>query len=179
MQFKNPEILYALFLLIIPILIHLFQLRRFRKTEFTNVKFLKEVTLQTRKSSQLKKWLILFSRLLALTALILAFAQPYIPAKTNFQEKELVIYLDNSFSMQAKGAHGELLKTAVQQLVENSDIPENVNWFTNNQTFRDNSVNDFKNQLIQLDYSSNQLTYEEVLLKAGSLFLSKKTPKKP
>lgn len=178
MQFKNPEILYALFLLIIPILIHLFQLRRFRKTEFTNVKFLKEVTLQTRKSSQLKKWLILFSRLLALTALILAFAQPYIPAKTNFQEKELVIYLDNSFSMQAKGAHGELLKTAVQQLVENSDIPEKVNWFTNNQTFRDNSVNDFKNQLIQLDYSSNQLTYEEVLLKAGSLFSIQKDTQK-
>nr|MBA3986579.1 BatA domain-containing protein [Flavobacteriales bacterium] len=65
MQFKHPELLYALFFLIIPILVHLFHLRKFQKTPFTNVKFLKKVTLHTRKSSQLKKWLVLTSRLLA------------------------------------------------------------------------------------------------------------------
>ena len=76
MQFKHPEILYALFLLLIPIIVHLFQLRRFEKVPFTNVKFLKQVELQTRKSSKLKKFLILCSRLLALTGLVFAFAQP-------------------------------------------------------------------------------------------------------
>ncbi|MFN3968968.1 BatA domain-containing protein, partial [Flavobacterium sp.] len=43
MQFKHPEILYFLFLLVIPILVHLFQLRRFKKEYFTNVQFLKEL----------------------------------------------------------------------------------------------------------------------------------------
>ena len=43
MQFKHPEILYSLLLLIIPILIHLFQLQRFVKVPFTNVKFLKNI----------------------------------------------------------------------------------------------------------------------------------------
>ncbi len=43
MQFKNPEILYFLFLLLIPILIHLFHLQKFKKVAFTNVKFLKEI----------------------------------------------------------------------------------------------------------------------------------------
>ena len=52
MQFKHPELLYALLLLVIPIIVHLFQLRRFQKEAFTNVKFLKEIILQTRKSSQ-------------------------------------------------------------------------------------------------------------------------------
>jgi hypothetical protein len=47
MQFKHPELLYALFFLIIPILVHLFHLRKFQKTPFTNVKFLKKVTLHT------------------------------------------------------------------------------------------------------------------------------------
>lgn len=61
MQFKNPEILYALFLLLIPIIIHLFQFRKFQKEAFTNVAFLKEVSIQTRKSSQLKKWLALLA----------------------------------------------------------------------------------------------------------------------
>ncbi|NNK28782.1 MAG: hypothetical protein HKP06_11155, partial [Flavobacteriaceae bacterium] len=37
MQFKHPELLYALLLLLIPIIIHLFQLRRFKETPFTNV----------------------------------------------------------------------------------------------------------------------------------------------
>ena len=59
MQFKHPEILYALILLIIPIIIHLFQLQKFKKVAFTNVEFLKRIELQTRKSSKLKKWLIL------------------------------------------------------------------------------------------------------------------------
>ena len=76
MQFKHPELLYALLLLLIPIIVHLFQLRRFQKVDFTNVAFLKSVTIQTRKSSQLKKWLTLVTRLLLLAAVILAFAQP-------------------------------------------------------------------------------------------------------
>ena len=68
MQFKHPEILYFLFLLVIPILVHLFQLRRFKKEYFTNVKLLKELQIQTRKSSKIKKWLLLATRLLLLAA---------------------------------------------------------------------------------------------------------------
>ncbi|HSJ12255.1 MAG TPA: BatA domain-containing protein, partial [Gillisia sp.] len=66
MQFIHPEVLFALFLLIIPVIVHLFQLRKFRKESFTNVKFLKKLSRQTRKSSQLKKWLVLATRLLLL-----------------------------------------------------------------------------------------------------------------
>jgi hypothetical protein len=124
MQFKHPELLYALFFLIIPILIHLFQLRRFQKVEFTNVKFLKSVKLQTRKSSQLKKWLTLLTRMLLLACIIIAFAQPFIPNTEDFNDaQETVIYLDNSFSMQAKGSNGSLLNGAIQDII--NTIPEN------------------------------------------------------
>lgn len=109
MQFKHPELLYALFLLVIPIIVHLFQLRKFKKVPFTNVAFLKAATLKTRKSAQIKKWLILCTRMLVLAALVFAFAQPF-TSKTDVlnTKKETVIYLDNSFSMQAKGNNGEL-----------------------------------------------------------------------
>ena len=70
MQFKHPEILYALLLLVIPIIVHLFQLRRFQKVPFTNVAFLKEITLQTRKSSTIKKWMTLITRLFLFTIAI-------------------------------------------------------------------------------------------------------------
>ena len=107
MHFKNPEILYFLFLLVIPILIHLFQLRKFKTEYFTNVRFLKELSIQTRKSAKLKKYLLLASRLLLLTFLIFAFAQPFFKSKNSKTDaKELYIVLDNSFSMQASGKNG-------------------------------------------------------------------------
>ena len=104
MQFKHPQILYALFLLLIPIIVHLFQLRKFQKESFTNVAFLKKVTLQTRKSSQIKKWVTLLTRMLLLACVIVAFAQPFTSKNNTFNTTpETVIYLDNSFSMEAKG----------------------------------------------------------------------------
>ncbi|WP_298533521.1 BatA domain-containing protein [uncultured Algibacter sp.] len=171
MQFKHPELLYALFLLLIPIIVHLFQLRKFQKVDFTNVAFLKEATLQTRKSSRIKKWLILCTRLLLLAALILAFAQPFISKTETFNvPKETVVYLDNSFSMQAKGNQGELLKRAIQDIVSN--IPENENFtiFTNNLVYKNTTIGAIKNELLKIDYTSNTLTNAAALIKSKTLF---------
>ncbi|MFT5215247.1 MAG: hypothetical protein ACI83H_000355 [Glaciecola sp.] len=171
MQFKNPEFLYALLLLLIPIIVHLFQLRRFQKVDFTNVAFLKSVTIQTRKSSQLKKWLTLLTRLLLLTAVIIAFAQPYFSKDDSFKlDSETVIYLDNSFSMQAKGNQGELLKRAVQDMLESNYNDEKVTIFTNNSTLKNSSSKIIQNDLLQLAYSSNQLDYNAAILKGKALF---------
>ncbi|WP_397362642.1 BatA and WFA domain-containing protein [Olleya sp. R77988] len=171
MQFKNPELLYALFLLLIPIIVHLFQLRKFQKEYFTNVDFLKKVQLQTRKSSKIKKWLTLLTRLLLLAAIIIAFAQPYTSKTDAFNaQKETVIYLDNSFSMQAKGDKGELLKRAIQDLIESIPETEKLSLITNTESYRNTTINAIKNELLQLNYSSNQLSYNAALLKAKKAF---------
>ncbi len=171
MQFKNPEILYALFLLLIPIFIHLFQLRRFKKIPFTNVDFLKKVSIQTRKSSRLKKWLTLLLRLLALASIIIAFAQPFLAANNVISKnQEVVIYLDNSFSMQAKGKNGVILKQLLQQLYDAPITTQNISWFTNTQTKRNTSLQDFKSQLLNTDFTYKQLPLKQVYLKAKQLF---------
>jgi hypothetical protein len=171
MQFKHPEILYALLLLIIPIIIHLFQLRKFQKVAFTNVQFLKELTIQTRKSSQLKKWLTLLTRMLLLACVIIAFAQPYISNSESFNTKsETIIYLDNSFSMQAQGNNGTLLNSAIQDIIENIDENETVSIFTNDANFYKSNIKAIKNDLIQLKHSPNQLGYDAVLLKGKNAF---------
>lgn len=171
MQFKHPELLYALFLLLIPIFIHLFQLRRFQKIDFTNVAFLKKVTIQTRKSSQLKKWLTLLTRLFALACIILAFAQPFTASKSALNtQKETVIYVDNSFSMQAKGPQGPLLQRALQDLYTKASGNEQLSWFTNDTDRKNTSVQDFKNEILSVDYSQKQLSPAEVLLKANQMF---------
>ncbi len=170
MQFKHPEFLYALFALIIPILIHLFQLRRFKKVAFTNVQFLKAVTIQTRKSSQIKKWFVLLARLLALAVLIIAFAQPFFAAEEIVGKKsETAIYLDNSFSMQARGSNGPLLQRAVQELLSSLPEEESISIFTNTQTFKNVTKKDIQNDLLQLEFTSNQLPYASAYLKAKQL----------
>ena len=171
MQFKHPEILYFLFLLLIPIIIHLFQLRRFEKVPFTNVQFLKNVIIQTRKSSQLKKWLTLITRLLLFTAIIFSFAQPYFSESEGLNIKtETVVYLDNSFSMQAKGSKGELLKRSVQDILNTLDDSDEITLFTNDNTFRNATRKTLSNELLQLNYSPNQLDYDAVILKGEKLF---------
>ena len=171
MQFKHPELLYALFLLVIPILIHLFQLRRFQKVQFTNVKFLKSIKLQTRKSSQLKKWLTLLSRLLLLTSVIIAFAQPFIPNTEDFNEaQETIIYLDNSFRMQSKGTNGTLLNEAIQDIINTLPEDESFSLFTNDYTFKNTTVKAIKNDLIQLSHSPAQLNDEAAYLQGMQMF---------
>ena len=178
MQFKHPEILYALLLLLIPILVHLFQLRRFKKTPFTNVHFLKEAVLQTRKSSQIKKWLTLLCRLLVFTFLILAFAQPFTTRQNSTQQaKETVVYIDNSFSMQTKGNRGELLQRVKQDLFENNQLPNTFTWFTNNDKQLQTDVEQFRNEVLTIPYTASQYTPQEVMLQAEQLFTEEYTNK--
>ena len=167
MQFKHPEILYALCLLIIPIIIHLFQLRRFQKEAFTNVAFLKQVVIQTRKSSQLKKWLTLLTRMVLLACVIIAFAQPFTSKSTTFSTTpETVIYLDNSFSLQAKGEQGELLKRAVQDMIDEINPDDKISILTNDAVFKNTTIKTIQNDLLQLEYASNQMPYDAALLKS-------------
>lgn len=119
-----PEYLWGLFALSIPIIIHLFNFRKFQKVYFSNIELLKEVKLETKSKSRLKHLIILLLRMLAITALIFAFAQPFIPInkEENFGENVVSIYVDNSHSMDSKGVNGfrlELAKEQAEAIVSN------------------------------------------------------------
>lgn len=118
MKFLYPEFLWALLAIAIPIIIHLFSFRRFKKVRFSNVRMIEEVKEETQSRRNLKHLLILLSRIFAIAALVLAFCQPYIPAE-NVQnvagQKAVSVYVDNSFSMDAEGEEGNLLELAKQQ----------------------------------------------------------------
>ena len=169
MQLKHPEILYFLLLLIVPILVHLFQLRRFKKEYFTNVQFLKELSIQTRKSSKLKKWLLLATRLLVLACLILAFCQPFFNAKDNKNAtNEMYIILDNSFSMQAKGQKGALLKRAVEDLLAHTPNDQNFSLITNSETFWNTDIKTIQTDLQNLPYSGDAFELDHLMAKINA-----------
>ena len=115
MSFVYPSFLLALLALAIPIIIHLFSFRRYKKVYFTNVKFLKEVKEQKANRTRLKHLLVLLSRLLILAFLVLAFAQPYIKKDETAMvkgDKGVSIYIDNSQSMAATSNDVSLLEKA-------------------------------------------------------------------
>ena len=120
MQFLHPTFLYALLALAIPIIIHLFYFRRFKKVYFTNVRFLKEVKEETSARRKLRNLLVLLMRLLAIAFLVLAFAQPFIPRDTAVKkgEKSVSIFIDNSFSMSSLSEDVPLLEKARQRARE-------------------------------------------------------------
>jgi len=161
MHFKYPAIFYFLFILIVPILIHLFNLKKFKKIEFTNVQFLKKISIETRKSSQVKKLLILATRLLCFTALIFTFSQPYLGNKKIEDNRHYYIYLDNSESLNTNGNNGNLLKTATHDIIENSPENERYSLLTNDDLRINISKKELKKDLRNIQISNNITSFED------------------
>ncbi|WP_430906908.1 BatA domain-containing protein [Maribacter sp. 2-571] len=170
MQFQYPGLLWGLLLLLVPIIVHLFQLQRFRKIPFTNVKFLKKVVSESRRSRTLKKWLLLLTRLALLAALVIAFAKPFYAEKRALKPKDTVIYLDDSFSMQAKKEGNTLMREAVQSLI--AAVPKELRFtlFTNSTVYRNVTISDIQNRLLEETFSSKQLNFTEVYARANNFF---------
>ena len=125
MTFVHPLFLWALAVVAVPIIIHLFNFRKYKKVYFTNVKFLRELQQESKSKSRLKELLILAARCLSLAALVLAFCQPFSPNKNNAIKQAgataLSLYVDNSFSMQMVEKQGplfEIAKTRAKEVVK-------------------------------------------------------------
>lgn len=115
MQFLYPYFLFALFAVAVPVIIHLFNFRKYKTVYFSNVQFLKNVRQETKSKSQLKHILVLLCRILAIASLVFAFAQPYQPVADNIKntvKEQVSVYIDNSFSMDAETSTGKMLEIA-------------------------------------------------------------------
>lgn len=138
MEFLYPNVLYGLFAVAIPVIVHLFNFRRYQKIYFSNVAVLKNIQKKTRKQSQLKHLIILLLRILAIIAIVIAFAGPIVPnaQESNNHEgrKQISIFIDNSYSMTHLGESGSLLneaKNMAQGILESYDNADQFHLITN------------------------------------------------
>ncbi len=118
MYFINSLFLYALFAIALPIIVHLFNFRRFKILYFSDTRFLQNLKQRTQRQSQLKKLIILSLRIITIAAIVFAFARPYIPLeKTNLPTGiyHIILYVDNSFSMEGLSKRGTLLDEAKEK----------------------------------------------------------------
>ncbi|MCO5231835.1 MAG: BatA domain-containing protein [Chitinophagales bacterium] len=114
MSFASPWILWSLFAIAIPIVIHLFYFRRYKKVYFSDIRLLKEAIVEQKKSGRLRNLLILLTKILTILFLVLAFALPYF-GNDNHHDKaseSILIYIDNSFSMSQLNNNTQLLNEA-------------------------------------------------------------------
>jgi len=147
MHFLFPTFLIASLAIAIPILIHLFNFRRYKKVFFSNVAFLRSIQQASNSRRKINRWLVLAARCLAVLALVFAFAQPYFETNGKVQQgtNYSVIYLDNSFSMGNKASDGNLLeqgKETARQIVNGFGPDDKFQVITNdNEGFRQSWMN--------------------------------------
>ena len=121
MIFAEPLFLWGLLAIALPIVVHLFNFRRYKKVYFSNVERLIEVKSEKRKVKQLRRWLVLLMRCLAIVFLVFAFARPMLPGKgqkVRSGATVVSVFVDNSFSMENSSTEGSQLETAKQKARE-------------------------------------------------------------
>ncbi|NOX17981.1 MAG: hypothetical protein GXO87_06845 [Chlorobi bacterium] len=117
MTFLNPSILFGLLAASIPVLIHLLNLRKLKKVEFSTLAFLKEIQKTKIRKLKLKQWILLALRVLIILLLVSAFARPTVDAVSigglsSTAKTTAVFILDNSYSMSYVGDEGSFFNKA-------------------------------------------------------------------
>lgn len=150
MSFLNTGALWGLFLIIIPIVIHLFDFRRVKRLYFSNVSFLTNVKSQSNSKNVLRKLLILFMRILAIVFLVFAFSQPYLVSNNQLEgAQNEVFYLDNSFSMgRTSLGYNDLISDGINLMNQlSSNYPDNYSIGLVTNEFEKNNRTLYKREL--------------------------------
>ena len=170
MNFLYPQFLLGLLALSIPIIVHLFNFRKTKKIQFSNNLFLKNIKEVSTAKRKLKHYLTLAARLLFISFLVLAFAQPFIPGIKESLKNDLVyIYLDNSYSMSNEVVTDlTSLDQGINFINELTDVyPQNTRFkLLTNEFFPGSDIlktkNEVKDLLAEISFSGIGRTLEEV-----------------
>ena len=180
MRFLSPGFLFALLTIAIPVIIHLFNFRKFKKVYFSNVRFLKNIQIQTSSRQHLKDRLILLTRILGLTFLVLAFARPYIPGplqNKGSQNQVLSIFIDNSFSMETLNKEGTLLdeaKRRAKEIASAYSLNDKFQLLTNDFEGRYQrllNLEEFQSAVDEVEISASRRELRQIIGRQNDVFL--------
>ena len=178
MQFYDPAMLWWMAALVLPVLIHLFDLRPLRRVYFSHLPMLREVlrVVDRRMRRKVMKIWVLVCRLLAWACLVMAFAQPYVPVSSKYSKSDRVLlYVDNSYSMSRSTSFSEVsaLDASIyvaQQVVGSYEEGTEFFLLTNDyMPLRSYSSDEVLDRLSLVEYSSLRRTFQQFALRAGPL----------
>lgn len=169
MKFLYPNILYFLIFLAVPIIIHLFRFRLYKTVYFSNVGFIKQVKKEHKTKSNLKKLLVLICRLISMSCIVIAFAQPYF-GDTKMGKEVVAVYIDNSFSMNSNSKEGRLLDNAkinakkiIQSFRHNAEFHIRTNDNLTNSNLHKFNKNEVTDEISKIENSTASISIDNVL----------------
>ncbi|MFZ1321781.1 MAG: BatA and WFA domain-containing protein [Ignavibacteria bacterium] len=182
MNFLNPAALIALFAVSIPILIHLLNLRKLKKIDFSTLMFLKEIQKSKMRRIKLKQLLLLALRIGIITLLVLTFAKPVYEGYSFNNDaggkSTVLIFLDDSFSMDASDVSGQYFsqaKNSVKEILNNYKESDEIILIPASFTGFKNSIGitggrkEISDSLEQLKLSNKPFYFNDAVIKAGQI----------
>lgn len=122
-SFLHPEFLWGIFTISIPILIHLFAKRKYKKVKISSIQLLKSLEKESIQKLKLKELLILIIRILFILCIVFMFSNPIIHTKTSvkssFQNDRLFLVIDNSLSTQYSGKDSRTIFQEEKEFLKN------------------------------------------------------------
>ena len=163
MQFLDAAFLWAGFAVLIPPIIHLFNFRRYKTVYFSDIRFLQNLKNVTRQRSTIKQILLMVLRMFIIACLVIAFANPVVYKgggnTTTRRSAPPIIYIDNSFSMQAGAMSGLNLETAKAKALEIVDaFPRETDFLFITNDFEQRHNRLVKSDAVRLFLQELQLT---------------------
>ena len=186
MIFLNPAILFGLLAASIPVIIHLFNLRKLKKIEFSTLAFLKELQKNKIRKIKLKQWILLALRVLIILFLVMAFARPTLQSvkiggTTSAAKTTAVFILDDTFSMSVVDQKGsyfnqakEIINQIISQLQEGDEVGVVLVSKPSSEIKLTSNLSDFLKQIdrTELSYASGDLNSS--IVKAAQLISESK-----
>jgi len=162
--------LIGLVAILVPIIIHLFNFRRYKTIYFSNVQMLEEIQKKTKRASQVQQLIVLALRVLGIACLVLACAQPFLRGSNKTTQKGNVIslFVDNSYSMETESKNGSRLYDAVdaaKNIVQSFDFSDDFVLTTQDFTGEESHILNKDQALEMLDriaVSPNSHSFKEI-----------------
>ena len=172
MNLLYPEFLWALLLNIVPIFIHLFNLQKHETIFFSDVSLLKSIEQKNKRKSELKNILLLISRMLLVSSIVIAFCFPYRKDDKLIDlanSSSIGIYIDNSFSMSRNNKNQSLLeavKDDALKLIDN--LPNKTKYVLTTNNKNENyqyaiNKNEIKREIINIQHSPFNLSISDLI----------------
>ena len=182
MLFLNPAVLFGLLAASIPVLIHLLNLRKLKRIEFSTLAFIKELQKNKIRKIKLKQWLLLALRVLIILFLVMAFARPTIKGiaiggTTSAAKTTAVFILDDTYSMSVVDANGSYLnqaKSMIQELLKELQEGDDaalvlVSDRSNKEIKTTGNLAEFEKEVNSVDISYSTVLLHNAIVKAAKI----------
>jgi hypothetical protein len=165
-RFESPDVLWFLWLALVPLILHFISVKRHKKVYFSNVDLLKEIKKETTSVRRLKDWLQLIIRMLLVSFIVILFARPFFSEKQELNDQATVMFLDNSMSMSRSNGSVTLLEESKRKAIaylQKMDFSSKLyimnssgDWSLNKMFYRDEAIQ--KVSSIKLNENSRSFT---------------------